>query len=116
MERRYEPRKDVAHVFDVVRDAELTPDHDLFESRTGGPPLTSPTAHVADVGGKRISAWPVGEKFMCRWRDGGLGFSLVGNVPPDVAWDFLVADVGPGGPLASRAQTADAAAGAKAAP
>ena len=80
----------------------------LFERR--GPrerSYTSPIAHTADVGNARVSAWPVGEKFMYRWRDGGVEFSLLGNVPPDLAWDFLVANVGPGRPLASRAAAAD---------
>ncbi|MHC4249385.1 MAG: hypothetical protein ACYS9X_09705, partial [Planctomycetota bacterium] len=61
--------------------------------------FTSPVAHAADVGGVAVSAWPIGEKFMYRWRDGGLEFSLLGNVPPDVAWEFLVANVGEGHPL-----------------
>jgi hypothetical protein len=79
----------------------------LFERETSEPLLTSAIAHSADVGGLTVSAWPVGEKFMYRWRDGGIEFSLLGNVPPDVAWEFLVANIPAGKPLASRAMTAD---------
>jgi len=74
----------------------------LFERRTSEPLITSGIAHSADICGVTVSAWPIGEKFMYRWRDGGVEFSLLGNVPPDVAWDFLVANIGPGRALASR--------------
>jgi hypothetical protein len=73
----------------------------LFERETSEPLVTSPLTHVADVGGVEVSVWPVGGKFMYRWRDGGIEFSLLGNVPPDVAWDFLVANLPAGKPLAA---------------
>jgi hypothetical protein len=76
----------------------------LFERRAGSEALrTSPIAHTADLGGAEISTWSIGEKFMYRWRDGELEFSLLGNVPPDLAWKFLVANVSAGRALASRA-------------
>jgi hypothetical protein len=84
----------------------------LFERRMPRErPYTSPVAHAADVRGVPVSAWAIGEKFMYRWRDGGLEFSLLGNVPPDVAWEFLVENVGEGRPLA--ASTSGLAGGAE---
>ncbi len=85
----------------------------LFERRAGSEPLrTSPIAHAADLGGATVSVWPVGEKFMYRWRDGEIEFSLLGNVPPDLAWKFLDANVSAGRALASRATAADVPTGA----
>jgi len=74
----------------------------LFERVASEPLVTSGIAHTADIGGVTVSAWPIGEKFVYRWRDGGVEFSLLGNIPPDVAWEFLVANVGAGRALASR--------------
>jgi len=80
----------------------------LFEREGSERLVMSGIAHTADIGGAKVSAWPIGEKFMYRWRDGGVEFSLLGNVPPDAAWDFLVANIGAGRALASRSKATGA--------